>query len=177
MISQAIQAMNVDQNGKKNPKLSKNEMFVFGLCSISDDWLSDLSNESWPKSEKDPLSHQKWNVHFWIMFNFWWLAKWSEWWTLAKMWKNAPTSSTNEVVVGLAGVILLVISRSCVYCIRLMLVMFISSVDVVLMILLTILISFLVFLFIFSFGSFFLFFLGCDLVSSHSSRCSSFSCS
>ena len=80
------------------------------------------------------------------------------------------------MVVGLAGVILLVISRAPTYCIRLMLVMFISSVDVVFMILLTILISFLVFLFIFSFGSFFLFFLGCDLVFSHSSRYSSFSC-
>ena len=74
------------------------------------------------------------------------------------------------MVVGLAGVILLVISRAPAYCIRLMSVMFISSVDVVSMILLTILISFLVFLFIFSFGSFFLFFIGCDLVSSSSSR-------
>ena len=81
------------------------------------------------------------------------------------------------MVVGLTGVILLVISRAPAYYIRLVLVMFISSVDVVLMILLTILISFLVFLFIFSFGSFFLFFLGCDLVSSCSSRYSSFSCS
>ena len=93
------------------------------------------------------------------------------------MSKKAPRSSTNEMVLGLAGVILLVISRAPAYCIRLMLVMFISSVDVVLMILLTILISFLVFLFIFNFGSFFLFFLGCDLVSSCSSRYSSFSCS
>ena len=98
---------------------------------------------------------------------------------LTEMWKKAPKSSTNEMVVGLAGVILLVISRAPAYYIRLMLVIFISSVDVVLMILFTILISFLVILFIFSFGSFFLFFLGCDLVSSHSSRYmySSFSCS
>ena len=29
-------------------------MFVFGLCSISDDRLSDLSNESQPKLEKRP---------------------------------------------------------------------------------------------------------------------------
>ena len=79
--------------------------------------------------------------------------------------KKAPKSYTNEMVVGLAGVILLVISRAPVYCIRLMLVMLISSVDAVLMILLAILISFLVFLFIYSFVSFFLFFLGCDLVS------------
>ena len=81
------------------------------------------------------------------------------------------------LVVGLAGVILLVIRRAPANCIRLMSVMFISSVDVVSMILLTILINFLVFLFIFSFGSFFLFFIGCDLVSSSSSRYSSLSCS
>ena len=81
------------------------------------------------------------------------------------------------LVVGLAGVTLLVIRRAPANCIRLMPVMFISSVDVVSMIVLTILISSLVFLFIFSFGSFFLFFIGCDLVSSISSRYASFSCS
>ena len=81
------------------------------------------------------------------------------------------------LVVGLAGVILLVIRRAPANCIRLMSVMFISSVDVVSMILLTILISFLVFLFIFSFGSIFLVFIGCDLVSSSGSRYSSLSCS
>ena len=68
--------------------------------------------------------------------------------------KGPPKSLTNKMVVGLAGVILLVISRAPTYCIRLM--------SVIGMILLTILISFLVFLFIFSFGSFFLFFIGCD---------------
>ena len=130
---------------KSPPKSSKNEMFVFGLRSISDDWPSNLSNEHLPKCEKRPLSHLQ--------------MKW---------------------LLVLAGVILLVISRAPAYwlmLIRLMLVMFISSVDVVLMIQLTILTSFLVFLFNFSFGSFFLFFLGCNLVSSCSSRYSSFSCS
>ena len=33
-------------------KLSKNEMLIFGLCSTSDDWPSDLSNESHPKCKK-----------------------------------------------------------------------------------------------------------------------------
>ena len=33
-------------------KSSKNEMLVFALCSTSDDWLSDLSNESCPKCTK-----------------------------------------------------------------------------------------------------------------------------
>ena len=30
---------------KRPPKSSKNEMFIFGLHSTSDDWLSDLSHE------------------------------------------------------------------------------------------------------------------------------------
>ena len=33
-------------------------MLIFGLHSTSDDWPSDLSNESQPKCEKRPLSHQ-----------------------------------------------------------------------------------------------------------------------
>ena len=45
MIGQVIQAMNIDQNVKKAPKSLKNEMFIFGLCSISDDQPSDLSDE------------------------------------------------------------------------------------------------------------------------------------
>ena len=65
MIGQAIPVMNINQNAKKRPpKSSKNEMFVFGLSSISDDWLSDLSNESQPKSEKGPLCHRKMKCSF-----------------------------------------------------------------------------------------------------------------
>ena len=45
-------------------------MLIFGLCSTSDDQLIDLSDESQPKCKKDPLSHQKINTHFWILFNF-----------------------------------------------------------------------------------------------------------
>ena len=40
MIGQVIQTKNVDQNVKKQkrpPKLSKNKMFILGLCSTSDD--------------------------------------------------------------------------------------------------------------------------------------------
>ena len=82
----------------------KNEMLIFGLCSTSDDWLScsiDLNpihHPSPPKNMKSsfldyvqllmisqagqwtwtpsatPLHPKKWNDHFWITFNFWWLA-------------------------------------------------------------------------------------------------------
>ena len=52
MIGQSIQAKNVDQNAKKwkrPPKSSKNNMFVFGLRSTSDNRPSDLSKKCWPK--------------------------------------------------------------------------------------------------------------------------------
>ena len=56
------------------PPLSsqKNEMLVFGLCSTSDDQLG------WSMDSKpicNPSQPKKWNAHFWIMFNFWWLAR------------------------------------------------------------------------------------------------------
>ena len=55
------------------PPLSnqKNEMLIFGLHSTSDDW------PCW-WMDSNPICHpspaKKWNAHFWIMFNFWWLA-------------------------------------------------------------------------------------------------------
>ena len=85
MISQAIQAKNVDQTIKKQkrlPKSLKNQMFIFGLLSTSDDQSSNRSKKcrlkckKWkrpPKSSKNQMF-----IHFWIMFNFWWLAKQSE---------------------------------------------------------------------------------------------------
>ena len=58
MIGQAIRVTKVNQNVKKMPpKSSKNEMFIFGLCSISDDQSSDPSDESQLKCENGPLSH------------------------------------------------------------------------------------------------------------------------
>ena len=69
--------------------------FVMG----NDDWLSHLSDESQLKCEKSPLSHQKWKTHFYIMFNFWWLAKWSKQQKLTEMQIKAPKSSKNEMLV------------------------------------------------------------------------------
>ena len=57
MIGWAIQAKNVNRNVKKwkrPPKSSKNKMFVFGLRSTSDDWMSDPSKKCWPKCKKKP---------------------------------------------------------------------------------------------------------------------------
>ena len=47
-------------------------MLIFGLRSTSDDW------PGWLR-DSNPIHHpspqKKWNAHFWIMFNFWWLAR------------------------------------------------------------------------------------------------------
>ena len=65
MIGWAISTENIDRNAKKwrrPPKSLKNKMFIFGLCSTSDAWPSDLNKKRWPKrkkNEKGPLSHQK----------------------------------------------------------------------------------------------------------------------
>ena len=60
MISQVIQAMQGNQNVKKDPlSHKKNEMLIFGLLSTSDDWPHDPSDESQPKCKKAPLSQQK----------------------------------------------------------------------------------------------------------------------
>ena len=82
----------------------KNEMFIFWLCSTSDDWpgwsmdSNPICHPSPAKKMKSsfldfvqllmisqtgkwtqtpsatPLQPEKWNASFWIMFNFWWLA-------------------------------------------------------------------------------------------------------
>ena len=65
MIGWVISTENIDRNAKKwkrPPKSSKKKMFMFGLCSTSDDWPSDLNKKHWPKckkNEKGPLSHWK----------------------------------------------------------------------------------------------------------------------
>ena len=55
MIGRAIRAKNVDRNAKKwkRPlKSLKNQMFIFGLHSTSDDRPSDLSKKRRPKHKK-----------------------------------------------------------------------------------------------------------------------------
>ena len=92
MIGRAIWAKNVDQNAKKQkrpPKSLKNQMFNFGLLSTCDDQSSNRSKKRWPKCKKwkrpPKSSKNQMFIHFWIMFNFWWLAKQSEQKTLTKM--------------------------------------------------------------------------------------------
>ena len=63
----------VDELEPHLPLLSyqKNEMLIFGLCSTSDDQPG-CSMDSNPICHPSPA--KKWNAHFWIIFNFWWLA-------------------------------------------------------------------------------------------------------
>ena len=48
----------------------KNEILIFGLCSMM---ISQACQWTWTPSAT-PLHPKKWNDHFWITFNFWWLA-------------------------------------------------------------------------------------------------------
>ena len=74
------------QKNKKGPLSHwKNQMFVFGLHSTSDDqpgsqWTQTLS--------AIPLQPKKSNVHFWITFNFCWSAEQSKQKSLTEMQKN-----------------------------------------------------------------------------------------
>ena len=50
----------------------RNEMLIFVLCSTSNNWLG------WSMDLNlihHPSPAIKWNAHFWVMFNFWWLVR------------------------------------------------------------------------------------------------------
>ena len=61
------------------PPLSsqKNEMLIFGLCSTSDDWPG-WSMDSNPIHHPSPVQKND-NAHFWITYNFLWLAQAGRW--------------------------------------------------------------------------------------------------
>ena len=93
------------QTPAATPLQPKNEMLIFGLLSTSDDrsgWSMDSHPICHPSPTKKmicsflnyiqllmigqagqwtrtpsatPLQPEKWNAHFWIMFNFWWSAR------------------------------------------------------------------------------------------------------
>ena len=56
------------------PPLSsqKNEMLIFGLHSL---WMISQAGQWTQTPSTTPLQPIKWNAHFWITFNFWWLAR------------------------------------------------------------------------------------------------------
>ena len=66
-------------------------MFIFGLCSTSDDWLSNPGKKCWlkcKKTKKAPKSLKNKMFVFLIMFNFWWLAEQSGQKMLTETQKN-----------------------------------------------------------------------------------------
>ena len=96
------------QTPSTTPLQPKNAMLIFGLRSTSDDrsdWSMDSNPICHPSQTKKmicsfldyvqllmigqagqwtetpsatPLQPKKWNAHFWITFNFWWLARLAE---------------------------------------------------------------------------------------------------
>ena len=90
---------------KRPPKSLKNKMFNFGLCSTSDDWLSNPSKKmmtKMQKNEKGPLSHRKIKCLFFNYINFWWSAEQSKQKTLTKTkkkTKKVPKSLKNKMFV------------------------------------------------------------------------------
>ena len=108
MINRAIWANNIDQNTKKQkrpPKSLKNQMFIFGLCSTSDDRPSDLSIKRWPKCKKNkkgPGSHRKIKCSFldYVQLVMIGQAIWAKNVDQnTKKWKRPPKSSKNNMFV------------------------------------------------------------------------------
>ena len=108
MIGQVIWAKNVDRNVKKQkrpPKLSKNKMFIFRLCSTSDDRLSHPSKKRRPKCKtmkKAPKSHQKIKCSFLDYIQLLMIG-WAIWAKNidrnAKKQKRPPKSSKNKMFI------------------------------------------------------------------------------
>ena len=107
MIGRAIWTKNVDQNTKKQKrpsKSSKNKMFVFWLCSTSDDRLSNPSKKCWPntKTQKRPLSHQKIKCLFLDYVQLLMIGRAIRAKNVdqnAKKWKRPPKSSKNKMFI------------------------------------------------------------------------------
>ena len=108
IISRTIWAKNIDRNTKKRkrpPKSSENKMFVFGLCSTSDDWPSDLNKKCWPKckkNEKGPLSH--WKIKCSILdyvqlLMISWVIEAKNVNRNAKKWKRPPKAMKNQMFI------------------------------------------------------------------------------
>ena len=88
---------------KRPPKSSKNKMFLFGLCSTSDDRPSNQSKKHWLKCKKNKkglLSHQKIKCSFLdyiqlLMIGQAIRAKNID--QTIKKWKRSPKSSKNKM--------------------------------------------------------------------------------
>ena len=107
MISQAIWAKNVGKN-KKGPlshwKIKCSFLEYIQLLMIGwAIWAKNVDQNTKKKTkQKRPPKTSKNNVHFWITFNSWWLAEWSEQKTSTKTQKKQkrpPKSSKNKMFI------------------------------------------------------------------------------
>ena len=108
IIGWVISTENIDRNAKKwrrPPRSLKNKMFIFGLCSTSDAWPSDLNKKRWPKCKKNengPLSHQKIKCSFLDyvqLLMIGWAIRAKNVDRNTKKWKKPPKSSKNEMFI------------------------------------------------------------------------------
>ena len=109
MIGQAIWAKNVNRNAikqKSPPKSSKNKMFIFGLCSTSDDQIecnrAKNINQNTKNNQKGPLNHQKIKFSFLDYFQLLMIGRaiWAKNVNQnAKKWKRPPKSSKNKMLI------------------------------------------------------------------------------
>ena len=67
-----------------SPKMKCSFLDYIQLLIIS--WVMKVDRNT----KKALLVIKKWNAHFWIIFNIWLLAEWSEWWKLTEMQKRPP---------------------------------------------------------------------------------------
>ena len=74
----------------------KNEMLVFRLRSLLMICLADWW--TWTPSAT-PLQPKKWNDHFWITFNFWWLARLVDAQKMTQTPSTTPLQSKNEILI------------------------------------------------------------------------------
>ena len=107
MIGRVIWAKKVDFNTKKwkrPPKSLKNEMFIFGLHSTSDDRPSNPSKKWWPKQKKQKRSLSHWKIKcLFLDYVQLLIIGWAIWAKNidqdAKKWKRPPKSSKNEMFI------------------------------------------------------------------------------
>ena len=109
MISWVIRAKNIDQNAKKwkrLPKSLKNQMFIFGLHSTSDDWPSNQSKKTLTKTQKNKkglLSHRKIKCSFFDYVQLL-MISWVIWeknvdQNTKKKQKRSPKTSKNKMFI------------------------------------------------------------------------------
>ena len=102
---QLLMIRQVKKKKKRPPKLSKIKCsFLDYVQLLMIGQAIQAKNIDWngEKQKRPPKSLENKMFIFWIMFNFWWSAKWSKQKTLTKMYrkqKRSPKSSKNKMFI------------------------------------------------------------------------------